>query len=60
MANKKQVDVKDLKYGDIVYLDIDSDEKYIVLDQGNPYILIENVETHFCYMYHAFNIFMLC
>lgn len=32
---------------------------YTVLDKGNPFILIENNETHFAYLYRAVKLYKL-
>lgn len=46
-----EIDIKNLKIGDIVYLDADDSTAYTVLDTGAPFILIENNDTHFAYLY---------
>lgn len=40
-----------LKIGDSVMISEDGSDTYTVLDVGNPFILIENNETHFAYLY---------
>lgn len=41
--------------GDIVLIKEDDEVEYRVLDVGNPFILIQNLETHFAYLFEPFN-----
>lgn len=45
------VTIEELKALDTVFLSEDDTTPYLVLDTGNPFILIENKETHFAYLY---------
>lgn len=45
------VTIEELKALDTVFLSEDDKTPYLVLDTGNPFILIENKETHFAYLY---------
>lgn len=49
------VTIEELKALDTVFLSKDDNTPYLVLDTGNPFILIENKETHFAYLYRPTN-----
>lgn len=56
MKNEKknsrvEIALDKLKIGDIVTIAEEGSDTYTVLDVGNPFILIENNETHFAYLY---------
>lgn len=40
---------------DIVFLSDEDDTPYLVLDTGNPFVLIENQKTHFATLYRPTN-----
>lgn len=47
------VDPKDVKRGDTIYIENKEDAvPYFVIDMGNPYMLIENLNTGFGNIYH--------
>lgn len=49
---KVQVAITDVKPNDVIYLSNKDDaQAYLVLDTGNPFILIENMRTHFANLY---------
>lgn len=50
--NRTEVENKDLKVGDKIYLAEKETSGYTVLDVGDPFILIEN-ECHFAYLYRV-------
>lgn len=47
-----KVKVDDLKPGQKVFISSSADECYLVLDVGHPFILLENLETHWAGLYH--------
>lgn len=55
---KVLVQVEDVKPGDLVYLSSKDDaQAYSVLDVGKPFILIENLKSHFCNLYRPINLY---
>lgn len=61
MATKKTIKTeervivpfKDVNRGDVIYLSKDDKDKWLVIDVGHPYILIENLSTNFASLYHV-------
>lgn len=51
-VTKVEVKVTDLKVGDEIYLNEEDNNKYLVLDVGNPFILIEG-KDHFANLYRV-------
>lgn len=51
-VTKEPVLVKDLKVGDIIYLDLEDNDTYTVLDVGDPFILLEDFR-HFANLYRV-------
>lgn len=49
------VTIEELKPLDTVFLSEEDKTPYLVLDTGTPFILIENKETHFAYLYRPTN-----
>lgn len=49
------VTIDELKPLDVVCLSESDKTPYLVLDTGNPFILIENKETHFAHLYRPTN-----
>lgn len=47
------VPFKDVNRGDVIYLSEDDKDKWLVIDVGQPYILIENLSTNFASLYHV-------
>lgn len=47
------VPLKDVNRGDVIYLSKDDKDKWLVIDVGQPYILIENLSTNFASLYHV-------
>lgn len=54
---RKAFDIKDIERGDIVYISIDDTTPYLIIDVGNPFCLVENLDTHFGYLYHCTTLF---
>lgn len=45
---------ENLKRDDIIYLeDVQDADPYQIRDLGQPFILVENLNTHFCFCYHV-------
>lgn len=59
MENAKKVkipvSIDSLKPMEIVFLSEEDDTPYLVLDKGNPFVLIENQKTHFATLYRPIN-----
>lgn len=49
------ITIEELKPLDTVFLSEEDKTPYLVLDTGNPFILIENKQTHFAYLYRPTN-----
>lgn len=49
------VTIEELKSLDTVFLSEEDKTPYLVLDTGHPFILIENKNTHFAYLYRPTN-----
>lgn len=54
---RKQVDFDSLKVGDIIYATLEDGDPLCIMDINFPYMLVENLNTHFCLMYHPNQIF---
>lgn len=56
IATKKVVDIKELQRGDTIYIENKEDATpYLLIDKGTGnecFILIEDLNTHFGYLYH--------
>lgn len=52
---KIPVPLESVKALDVVFLSAEDDTSYLVLDTGNPFILIENQKTHFATLYRPTN-----
>lgn len=53
-----EVTIDSLKPGDVVYISNKEDATpYQVLDTGKPFILIENMKSHFANMYRPVHIY---
>lgn len=54
--------VDNLSIGDMVYLKPDlKSQAYQIIDKGTPFILVENIRTHFCSLYRVtHNLYKLC
>lgn len=52
LIERTPVLVTDLKVGDEIYLNEEDNNKYLVLDVGNPFILIEG-KDHFANLYRV-------
>lgn len=51
-VKREVVPLESLKSGDVIYLSNKKDAtSYVVLDVGSPFILIENLRTHFANLY---------
>lgn len=51
-SKKVPVSLDSVTIGDTVYIsDKDEATAYVVLDKGTPFILIENMRTHFANLY---------
>lgn len=51
-VSRVEVPISELKFGDVIYISTKPDAApYQVLDIGAPFILIENMRTHFVNMY---------
>lgn len=49
----KVVEPKDVQRGDTIYIEKKEDATpYLVIDIGSPFILIENLHTHWAGLYH--------
>lgn len=54
IKTKVAVAVTDVKPGDTVYIsNTDKSVPYYVLDVGTPFVLLENIRTHFASMYRV-------
>lgn len=52
------VTIDDIQRNDVIYLSQKDDAvPYSVLDTGKPFVLIENLRTHFCNLYRPINIY---
>lgn len=52
IAQKTEITVSDLKAGDVIYVHpTENATPYLVLDVGHPFILIENMKSHFASLY---------
>lgn len=47
----EKLNVRQLKIGDLVFIEPDSEIEYKVLDCGDPFILIQDTKTKFAYLY---------
>lgn len=47
------VSISEISRGDVIYLSKTGKDRWLVIDVGQPYILIENLRTHFATLYHA-------
>lgn len=55
---KVLVTIEQVKAGDVIYLSTKADATpYSVLDVGNPFILIENLKSHFCNLFRPTQIY---
>lgn len=54
---RKPVDFDSLKVGDIIYATLEDGDPLCIMDINFPYMLVENLNTHFCLMYHPNQIF---
>lgn len=53
-----EVSVDVIRRGDFIFLSTSPNATpYLVIDVGNPFILIENTKTHFVSMYRAIKIY---
>lgn len=52
LDERTAVPVTDLKVGEEIYLNKEDNDKYTVLDVGNPFILIEG-KDHFANLYRV-------
>lgn len=57
-TNFKVVDAKDVQRGDTIYIENKEDATpYLVIDIGSPFILIEDLHTHWAGLYHFTNLY---
>lgn len=59
-TNLVVVDPKDVRRGDTIYIENKEDAvPYFVIDMGNPYMLIENLNTGFGSIYHYHTLYKI-
>lgn len=47
------VNIKEINRGDTIYIDKSATTPWLVIDVGSPFVLIENLHTHFASLYHG-------
>lgn len=51
----KIVHVKDISRGDVIAISEDVAPNYLVIDVGDPFCLLEDLDSGFCSLYHPKN-----
>lgn len=53
-----RIPIENIKIGDIIYVENDDETPYLVLDVGNPFVLILNQMTNFANLYKCNHVYV--